>query len=282
MAIPRPVDPYRVLGVRADATLTEIKGAHRRLAKRFHPDAGGHDAERFLAIQDAYQVLADPLRRKEWDLHHAPGPVRADQRARGAAAAGRTGSEGSAGAAGSRGRGQGTAHGRGSAGAGGSGRPDGRAGGGAGSGRARSSQEAGSGRAPSSQDAGSTSAGDPYADRYTWSARGVPWWESDAPPGSGRRQPGRKRPRTDRGPETPPGPPADFEVFNRSSGAAWSSAARAHFRRSTSDMATGAAEPYATRWTTPEGGKAPVRSASGSGGAAARPAPGPTAAQRPG
>ena len=76
-ALPRPADPYRVLGVRTDATMGEIKDAHRRLAKRFHPDTAGNDPERFLAIQEAYQVLIDPLRRKEWDLHHAPGPVRA-------------------------------------------------------------------------------------------------------------------------------------------------------------------------------------------------------------
>ncbi len=73
-------DPYRVLGVRRDATLTEIKVAHRRLAKAHHPDAGG-DAARFLAIQAAYQLLADPLQRRRWDAAHAPaGPLAAGGR----------------------------------------------------------------------------------------------------------------------------------------------------------------------------------------------------------
>lgn len=78
-------DPYRVLGVRRDATLIEIKAAHRRLAKAHHPDAGG-DAARFLAIQAAYQLLADPLQRRRWDATHAPGPLAAGGRRRARAA----------------------------------------------------------------------------------------------------------------------------------------------------------------------------------------------------
>ncbi len=69
-------DPYRVLGVRRDATPGEVKTAHRRLAKAHHPDAGG-DPARFLAIQAAYQVLADPVERSRWDAAHSPGPVAA-------------------------------------------------------------------------------------------------------------------------------------------------------------------------------------------------------------
>ena len=71
-------DPYRVLGVAREATVGEIRTAHRRLAKQYHPDATGGDTERFLAVQEAYQVLSDPLRRREWDARHRPGPVRAD------------------------------------------------------------------------------------------------------------------------------------------------------------------------------------------------------------
>ena len=51
----QPFDPYRALGVRRDATEAEIKAAHRKLAKRFHPDADGGDRERFLKVQEAYQ-----------------------------------------------------------------------------------------------------------------------------------------------------------------------------------------------------------------------------------
>ncbi|HVQ23486.1 MAG TPA: J domain-containing protein, partial [Candidatus Saccharimonadia bacterium] len=73
----RVPDPYRVLGVGPEATPAEVKAAHRRLAKRYHPDAPTADATRFLAAQDAYELLRDPLRRREWDRRHMSGPVRA-------------------------------------------------------------------------------------------------------------------------------------------------------------------------------------------------------------
>src|SRR5688572_2867493 len=72
-------DPYRALGLRRDATDKEVKAAHRRLAKRFHPDAANGSTDRFLDVQEAYRVLSDPLLRREWDLRHAPGPMRADR-----------------------------------------------------------------------------------------------------------------------------------------------------------------------------------------------------------
>src|SRR5688500_18936848 len=72
-------DPYRALGVRRDATEAEVKAAHRKLAKRFHPDSSTGDRERFLRVQEAYKVLADPLLRREWDTRHAPGPFRGDR-----------------------------------------------------------------------------------------------------------------------------------------------------------------------------------------------------------
>ena len=74
-----PLDPYRVLGVARGATKAQIKAAHRTLAKRFHPDSATGDARLFRDVHEAYQLLADPLRRREWDARHAPGPVRADQ-----------------------------------------------------------------------------------------------------------------------------------------------------------------------------------------------------------
>src|SRR5690242_17441477 len=81
-------DPYRELGVTRGASDAEIKKAHRALAKRFHPDASGGDADRFLVVQEAYSLLSDPLRRREWDAKHSPSPVRANEprkpRARGA------------------------------------------------------------------------------------------------------------------------------------------------------------------------------------------------------
>lgn len=52
------IDPYRTLGLEPGASAAEVKRAYRRLAKAFHPDSAGEAAlPRFLAIQEAYEVL---------------------------------------------------------------------------------------------------------------------------------------------------------------------------------------------------------------------------------
>src|SRR4051794_26672058 len=72
-----PADPYRALGVPADASLNEIKSAYRRLVKQYHPDAAGERAlPRFLAIQAAYERLVDSegrLRPPGWTPKTARG-----------------------------------------------------------------------------------------------------------------------------------------------------------------------------------------------------------------
>jgi curved DNA-binding protein CbpA len=64
--VPTNHDPYQDLGVGRDASPEEIKAAYRRRAKKTHPDAGGK-TEEFQAVNAAYQVLADPARRKHFD-----------------------------------------------------------------------------------------------------------------------------------------------------------------------------------------------------------------------
>ncbi len=77
---------------------------------------------------------------------------------------------------------------------------------------------------------------------YTWSAAEVPWWEEGATRQRSRtRRPGRsagdnERPAADHSNDQPAEPVTDFEVYNRSSGAAWSMAARAYFRRGDEDL----------------------------------------------
>jgi curved DNA-binding protein len=63
-------DYYRVLGVTKSATAKEIKAAYRKLARKHHPDVNQGDkaAEaRFKEINEAYEVLGDPEKRKRYD-----------------------------------------------------------------------------------------------------------------------------------------------------------------------------------------------------------------------
>src|SRR4051794_35122269 len=63
-------DYYKALGVSKDAPADEIKKSYRKLARQYHPDANKGDAkseERFKEISEAYDVLSDTKRRKEYD-----------------------------------------------------------------------------------------------------------------------------------------------------------------------------------------------------------------------
>jgi molecular chaperone DnaJ len=63
-------DYYAVLGVKSDASAKEIKQAYRKLAQQNHPDKNPNDAAaetRFKEANEAYDVLGDPERRKEYD-----------------------------------------------------------------------------------------------------------------------------------------------------------------------------------------------------------------------
>ena len=74
-------DYYDTLGVKPDAGDAEIKSAYRRLARKYHPDvskeAGAED--KFKAVNEAYEALRDPEKRKAYDQLRAGGYRPGDQ-----------------------------------------------------------------------------------------------------------------------------------------------------------------------------------------------------------
>src|SRR5690606_4660052 len=68
-------DYYSVLGVEPSAGDAEIKSAYRRLARKYHPDVSKEPGaeERFKAVNEAYEALRDPGRRKAYDQLRARG-----------------------------------------------------------------------------------------------------------------------------------------------------------------------------------------------------------------
>jgi DnaJ-class molecular chaperone len=168
-------DPYELLDLDRTADLRTVKRAYRRLAKRYHPDAARDDGRRFLALRTAYETLADPDRRAEWDRRH-PGSGHGRREASPAA------------------------------------RERVRA-------RGRTDGRSGNGRAPSRVpgDGRPARARDAFG-RFV-RADAAPWWEEIR---GGRSADGDL-----------PGARGDPHLGPSSSGAAWSSAARAYFRRLT-------------------------------------------------
>ncbi|HHW69591.1 MAG TPA: molecular chaperone DnaJ [Tenericutes bacterium] len=62
-------DYYEILGVSKNASESEIKSAFRKLAKLYHPDVSKEEnaAEKFKEAQEAYAILSDPDKRRQYD-----------------------------------------------------------------------------------------------------------------------------------------------------------------------------------------------------------------------
>src|SRR5262249_57955652 len=60
-------DYYRILGVERGADDKTIKSAYRKLARKYHPDVNKGQDARFKEINEAYEVLSDPEKRRRYD-----------------------------------------------------------------------------------------------------------------------------------------------------------------------------------------------------------------------
>ncbi len=65
-------DPYEVLQVQPGAESEVVRAAYRVLARKYHPDHGG-DGTQMIALNDAWDVLGDPVRRAAYDASRAEG-----------------------------------------------------------------------------------------------------------------------------------------------------------------------------------------------------------------
>src|SRR5271156_2684652 len=66
-------DPYKLLGVDKEANQADIKKAYYQLAKKYHPDQNKDPKarEKFVEIQNAYEILSDANKRAQFDQYGA-------------------------------------------------------------------------------------------------------------------------------------------------------------------------------------------------------------------
>ena len=67
-------DYYKILGVDKNASPDDLKKAFRKLAHEYHPDKKGGNAEKFKEANEAYSVLSDDKKRKQYDMFGSAGP----------------------------------------------------------------------------------------------------------------------------------------------------------------------------------------------------------------
>lgn len=65
---------YEILGVPKSASQDDIKKAFRKLAHKYHPDKGAGNEQKFKEASEAYAVLGDDAKRKQYDTFGSAGP----------------------------------------------------------------------------------------------------------------------------------------------------------------------------------------------------------------
>ena len=75
-------DYYAILGVHPTAEIAVIEAAYKALAKRYHPDVSQDNPEeahrRMQEINEAYEVLSNTTKRKEYNVHKGSGTREAE------------------------------------------------------------------------------------------------------------------------------------------------------------------------------------------------------------
>lgn len=64
-------NPYKILGVKSDATEVEIQKAFRKRTRKYHPDLNKDNPDahkKYAKVVNAYELLKDPTRRRNYDL----------------------------------------------------------------------------------------------------------------------------------------------------------------------------------------------------------------------
>ena len=67
---------FAILGISPNATVDEIRSAYRRLAKEFHPDHYAGSSDRFRDIQEAYSILGNKRRKREYEQRIRKVPIK--------------------------------------------------------------------------------------------------------------------------------------------------------------------------------------------------------------